>query len=105
MVPKPVYAVLMLFPISKEYEAARAAEHARIVDQAGGAVKSDERLIFIKLGSPPVQPLFVRILTYLAGMDVKTDDQQCLWYDRPAPCISQQFRDPDQSVFLICSDR
>ncbi|KAA1106513.1 ubiquitinyl hydrolase 1 [Puccinia graminis f. sp. tritici] len=48
MVPKPVYAVLMLFPISKEYEAARAAEHARIVDQAGGAVKSDERLIFIK---------------------------------------------------------
>ena len=48
MVPKPVYAVLMLFPISKEYEAARAAEHARIVEQAGGTVESDERLIFIK---------------------------------------------------------
>ncbi|KNZ57326.1 hypothetical protein VP01_2189g5 [Puccinia sorghi] len=48
MVPKPVYAVVMLFPISKEYETARAAEHERIVDQANRTVVPDNRLIFIK---------------------------------------------------------
>ncbi|PLW24819.1 hypothetical protein PCANC_24473 [Puccinia coronata f. sp. avenae] len=48
MVSKPVYAVLMLFPISKEYEDARAAEHERLVAQASDTQLLEKRLIFIK---------------------------------------------------------
>jgi hypothetical protein len=55
MVSKPVYAVLMLFPISKEYEDARAAEHERLVAQASDTQLLEKRLIFIKL-SPEWSP-------------------------------------------------
>ena len=51
MVSKPVYAVLMLFPISKEYEDARATEHERLVAQASDTQLLEKRLIFIKLSS------------------------------------------------------
>lgn len=47
MVPKPVFAVLMLFPISDDYEAERASEHQRIVKERGEKFQ-DDRVIFIK---------------------------------------------------------
>ncbi|KAH9474019.1 hypothetical protein MJO28_000142 [Puccinia striiformis f. sp. tritici] len=51
MVPKPVYAVLMLFPISKEYEQARSKENDLILAENNSQeiLKNlNERVIFIK---------------------------------------------------------
>ncbi|MBW0485058.1 hypothetical protein O181_024773 [Austropuccinia psidii MF-1] len=53
MVPRPVYAVLMLFPISEEYEADRASERERVEkerEKLGPEFikRMDENVVFIK---------------------------------------------------------
>lgn len=46
MIPKPVYAVLLLFPVTKAYEEERRAQAARLREESekGGREGEEERL-------------------------------------------------------------
>lgn len=54
MIPTPVFAVVMLFPITDQYESFRAEENARMSKEraeqdADELKKQDDSVVFIKL--------------------------------------------------------
>lgn len=58
MIPTPVYAVVMLFPMTKEFESFRAEEKIRLSKERDemnpeSLKKQDEGVVFIKLSLDP----------------------------------------------------
>jgi Ubiquitin carboxyl-terminal hydrolase, family 1 len=81
-VPKPVKAVILLFPIRGKLEELREGEEKEIREK--GAVPVDPTVFWIK------QTVRLAGATRLWSVIIGGSDQQCVRHDRPFTCIDKR---------------
>ena len=96
MVPQPVKAVILLFPIDEEGEARRKEEDARIARE--GQPKIDNTIFFIK---QTVGCLLFKLVRVFCNFSICHLDFKRMWNYRSHPCSCQR---KCHFLFLVYKD-